>query len=100
MLTVKVPDTTLSYILEIVNEKKENVVSSLLINKNQTLTFANYKAGIYYARIIYDENKNGIWDTGNVSKGLQPEKIWYETKELSIRANWDRKETIDIPKNN
>lgn len=100
MLTVKVPDTTSSYILEIVNERKENVVSSVLINKNQTLTFANYKAGVYYARIIYDENKNGIWDTGNVSKGLQPEKIWYEPKELSIRANWDRKETIEIPKNN
>lgn len=98
MLTVKVPDTASSYILEIVNERKENVVSSLLINKNETLTFANYKAGIYYARIIYDENKNGIWDTGNVNKGLQPEKIWYEPKELSIRANWDRKETIEIPK--
>ena len=31
-------------------------------------------------------------------KRLQPEKIWNEPKELSIQANWDRNETITIPK--
>jgi intein-encoded DNA endonuclease-like protein len=81
-----------------VEEKKEYVISSKIIKKEETITFANYKSGAYFVRIIYDENKNGRWDTGNVSKGLQPEKIWYDPKELSIRANWDRKEQIIIPK--
>ena len=98
ILAVKVSDTTKNYILEIVEEKKEYVISSKIIKKEETITFANYKSGAYFVRIIYDENKNGRWDTGNVSKGLQPEKIWYDPKELSIRANWDRKEQIIIPK--
>ena len=97
MLTVNVPDTTKQYVLEVVNEKKEVVISSKIITKNEVFSLSKYKAGIYFARVIYDENKNGKWDTGDVLKGLQPEKVWYESKELSIKANWERKEVIDIP---
>lgn len=95
---VKVPDTSKNYILEIVNEKKDLVVASKRIYGNEKVTFSNLRTGIYYARIVYDENKNGIWDTGNVSKRIQPEKIWYWTKEASIKANWRREDPIDIPK--
>ncbi|MES2417639.1 MAG: Ig-like domain-containing protein [Bacteroidota bacterium] len=95
-LTVETPDTTKSYVLEIVDDKKI-VVWSEPILKNRKIIFANYKAGVYFARIVYDENKNGAWDTGNVSKGRQPEKIWYSPAELSIKANWDRNEKLIIP---
>ncbi|RZK11145.1 MAG: hypothetical protein EOO43_19565 [Flavobacterium sp.] len=66
--------------------------------KSGQVIFANYKSGIYYARIVYDDNKNGIWDTGNIAQGVQPEQIWYEPKEFSIRANFERREQIIIPK--
>jgi len=95
---VKAPDSSKNYILEIVNEKKDAVVASQRVYGNEKITFANLRTGIYYARIIYDENKNGLWDTGNVSKGIQPEKIWYWTKEASIKANWRREDVIEIPK--
>jgi hypothetical protein len=96
-LTIETPDTTSkSYILEIVNNEKK-VISSYPITKKTTVKLSNYRQGIYFGRIVYDTNNNGIWDTGNVSEGLQPEAIWYEPKELSIRANWDREETIKIP---
>jgi len=98
ILNVEVPDTTKNYVLQVVNEKKEVVISSERIYKNTTVTFSKYRAGIYFARIVYDENKNGIWDTGNVKQGFQPEKIWYAPLELSIKANWDRKEKLIIPK--
>jgi len=97
ILAVQTPEKDKNYILEIVDEKK-NVMNSVKISKDTTVTLANYKAGIYHARIVYDTNKNGKWNTGDVIERLQPEKIWYEPKELSIRANWDRKETIVIPK--
>lgn len=97
-LKVEVPDTSKNYILQLVNEKKEQVIYSESINKNKSVIFSKYKQGIYYARIVYDTNKNGIWDTGNVAKGLQPEKIWYEPQELSIKANWDRNAVLTIPK--
>jgi hypothetical protein len=98
ILNVEVPDTTKNYILQIVNEKKEVVISSERVYKNTIVTFNKYRAGIYFARVVYDENKNGIWDTGNVKQGFQPEKIWYAPLELSIKANWDRKEKLVIPK--
>jgi uncharacterized protein (DUF2141 family) len=97
-INVTAPDTTKNYILELVNEKKEIVVGSQRILKSGQVIFANYKSGIYYARIVYDDNKNGIWDTGNVTQGIQPEQIWYEPKEFSIRANFERREQITIPK--
>jgi uncharacterized protein (DUF2141 family) len=97
ILNVVVPEPDKTYVLEIVNEKKA-VVTSMVITKNISVTFKNYKAGIYFARVVYDENSNGKWNTGNVSKQTQPEKIWYDPQELSIRANWDRTATLTIPK--
>ncbi len=95
-LTVETPDTTKNYILEIVNKAK-TIISSHPITKNTVLKLANYQQGIYFARIVYDTNKNGLWDTGNVRQGIQPEAISYEPKELSVRANWERAEVIKIP---
>lgn len=95
-LTVEPADTSKSYILEIVN-KDNNVISSYPIKKKSLVKLNNLKQGIYFGRIVYDANSNGIWDTGNLKLGTQPEAIWYNNKELSIRANWDRSETINIP---
>jgi uncharacterized protein (DUF2141 family) len=97
ILNVEPTDTVKSYVLEIVDEKKDYVVSSQRISKATKVSFSNYRVGIYYGRIVYDENKNGTWDTGNVKLGIQPEKIWYIPKELSIRANWERTEAVKIP---
>ncbi len=98
-LIVKIvpPEPAKSYILDVLNEGK-NVVNTLVITRDTTVKFANYRAGKYWLRISYDTNKNGKWDTGSVALGRQPEKIWNEPKELSIRANWERNETITIPK--
>nr|WP_121269989.1 Ig-like domain-containing protein [Pedobacter schmidteae] len=98
-LVVKIvpPEPNKSFILDVLNEGK-SVVNTLVITRDTTVRFANYKAGKYWIRISYDTNKNGKWDTGSVKLGLQPEKIWNEPKELSIRANWERNETITIPK--
>lgn len=95
-LNIEPTDTTKRYVLEIV-DKNKNVIVSYPILRKTAVKLSNYKQGVYYGRIVYDENKNGIWDTGNLKNGLQPEAIWYEPKELSIRANWDRNETIKIP---
>jgi len=95
-LNVEVPDTTRNYIVQFIDEKK-NVIKSSVLTKNSTIIFANYPAGKYFIRVIYDENKNGIWDTGNVKAGTQPEKIWYSTTEMSLRANWEREEKLVIP---
>jgi uncharacterized protein (DUF2141 family) len=97
LLKIEVPDTTKNYILQIVNSKKDQVISSERIFKSTKIKISNYRVGNYFARIVYDENKNGVWDTGNIRNGLQPEKIWFAPGEFPIKANWDRTVDIKIP---
>lgn len=87
ILKVEVPDTSKSYVLEILNDRKQ-VISSEVITKNRSITYSNYKVGSYFTRIIYDENKNGIWDTGSLKLGTQPEYIWNHPEERTVRANF------------
>lgn len=96
-IKVEVPVANKSYILELLNEKKQ-VIKRDLITKNETISYINYKAGIYFARIVYDTNKNGKWDTGSIKDQTQPEKIWYDPAEYSMKANWDREAILIIPK--
>lgn len=96
-LKITTPEPNKQYLLEVFNESKA-IVNNLTVKADTTVKFTKYRAGRYFVRIIYDSNKNGKWDTGNVKEGIQPENIWNETKELSIRANWDRIETIALPK--
>ncbi|MBR2300509.1 MAG: hypothetical protein IKA41_00945, partial [Bacteroidaceae bacterium] len=36
--------------------------------------------------LIMDKNANGVWDTGDFAKGLQPEEVYYYPYELELRA--------------
>jgi uncharacterized protein (DUF2141 family) len=54
------------------------------------------KPGEYELRILYDENKNGVWDPGNYSKKKQPEKVSTIPQKLMIRANWDNEKDITL----
>ncbi len=58
--------------------------------------FMNLKPDKYYARLIVDENDNGIWDTGKYSEKLQPEKVYYYPKQLEVLVNWDTEESWDV----
>ncbi|MEX8549294.1 MAG: Ig-like domain-containing protein [Mucilaginibacter sp.] len=94
---VVLPDTSKAYIFELLNFDKKPI-KSIHINRNQSLSFNNYAIAKYYVRIIYDLNKNGKWDTGNIKNRTLPEPIWYYNKEFSLRANWEMNETIEVPK--
>lgn len=99
LLTLKftVADTSISYIVELLNEQGQ-LSKSDIIRKNTTLLYKNYLTGKYKIRVIYDENKNGVWDSGNVKKRLQPENIWVDQEIITLRANFDQETPIAIPK--
>ena len=99
LLTIKVnvPDNNKSYVVELLNEQK-NVLRSDIVTKNTTLVYKNYLTGKYNFRVIYDDNRNGLWDSGNVKRKTYPENIWLSEKEINLRPNWDAEETLDIPK--
>lgn len=98
LLNFIVPDTGKQYIVELINEKKDVVFKTVTITGNQTIPFRQFPSGRYSIRIIYDENKNNKWDTGNVEKKQQPERIWYTGSTFIIRANWEQSDNINIPK--
>lgn len=54
-----------------------------------------FEPGEYSLRIVLDENKNGIWDTGKfLREKRQPEQIIFIERKVNVKANWDNE--IDI----
>ena len=96
-LTVTVPDTSISYIIELLNEQGL-LLRSDVIRKSASVIYKNYLTGKYRVRVVYDDNNNGVWDSGNVKKRLQPENIWVDQDIISLRANWEQVTPIVIPK--
>lgn len=95
-ITIKlVPATdTVQYIIQLLTEKDEVIAEK--IYTGNALTFLNITAGKYKIRAILDVNANGQWDTGNYWQHLQPEEVYYFSKTLELRNNWEIEETFDI----
>ncbi|MBE6250129.1 MAG: hypothetical protein E7111_00565 [Bacteroidales bacterium] len=78
------------YIVDLLTEKRDKVIRSYIIDKDQTLLFPYLKAGKYSIRFTEDVNGNGLVDTGNLLEHKQPEKVLFYKLE-------DGKYLIDIP---
>ena len=78
------------YIVDLLNEKRDKVLRSYIIEKDCTLPFPYLKAGKYSIRITEDVNRNGIVDTGILLERKQPEKVLFYKLE-------DGTFLIDIP---
>ena len=75
-------------------DSKDLVLATKKANEKGTL-FEFLKPGDYYIRMFIDENDNGKWDTGDISKHIQPEEVYYYQKKLTLMANWEFEETWD-----
>ncbi|HEY2582563.1 MAG TPA: Ig-like domain-containing protein [Mucilaginibacter sp.] len=96
-LKVTVPDTSKQYVVELLNDRK-NVLRSDIIRKSGSIIYKNYLTGKYQVRVVYDANKNGKWDSGNVKLRLQPENIWVDEAIITLRPNWEQETAVSIPK--
>jgi len=78
----------------------QNIIVQLMTEKDQLVRtdttsisgdveFPWLEPGKYKLKIIYDKNKNGVWDTGKYLNHLQPEKVKFYSGEINVRANWD-----------
>ena len=85
----------LPIIVQLVNTKYK-VIQERYFTNDETILFEYIIPGEYYIRIIYDENKNKRWDTGNYLKKIQPETVIYYTKKIEIRPNWSLVETFKL----
>lgn len=78
------------YIVDLLNEKRDNVIRSFIVDKDQTLLFPYLKTGKYSIRFTEDKNGNGLVDTGNLLEHRQPEKVKFYRLE-------DGNNLIEIP---
>jgi len=58
--------------------------------------FLNVNPATYNLRVVFDDNNNKKYDTGNYLKKIQPERIAYHPEEIEIRANWDVDEQFTL----
>lgn len=81
-------------IVQLLKADKNELVEEIYALVDQEFIFRNLTPAKYKVRLIYDDNKNRKWDTGNFLLKLQPEKVVYYPSILDVRANWEVTETF------
>jgi uncharacterized protein (DUF2141 family) len=71
------------------------------LEKSQPLKQSRYeyrlfRPGEYGIRILFDDNGNGMWDTGDFRRRRQPEVVVERKQKLTIRPNWDNEFEVDL----
>lgn len=89
-------DSVATRVLELFDEKGV-VVYRASFGETLNVDLFDIHPQKYSARVIYDRNGNGHWDTGDYFEGTQPEKVIYLGKQIDLRANWEIDETWIIP---
>lgn len=82
-------------IVEITSDKGE-VLESAYLEKGNSVFFDLIEPKKYTLRVIYDDNKNKVWDAGNYIEKRQSEEVIYFPKEIDVRANWDVEQPFDL----
>jgi hypothetical protein len=94
-ITINMKDPETRYIIQLQDEK-EGILDERRLTGSGIVEFKYLDARKYKIKAIYDQNRNGRWDTGVYLNKLQPEEIIYFPKTLEIRANWDVEEAWDL----
>lgn len=74
-LSLELSGVNNKYIVELLNEKRDKVIRSFIIENDKTLLFPYLQKGAYCIRITEDLNRNNLVDTGNLLEKRQPEKV-------------------------
>ena len=77
-------------------DESGDVVREIYATEPKTFQFNYLEPANYFARVIFDANGNKQWDTGNLLKKIQPEKISYYPGSIEMRANWEKIETFTV----
>lgn len=90
-----------SYIVQLINDKeqvvKEDYLSLSLSSSNAvSIDFTDIPPGAYVTKIIFDNNNNKKWDTGNYLSNKQAEKVYISSKQIKVLADWEMEEEILI----
>jgi hypothetical protein len=85
-------------IVELTNKKGDVVLASQYSEDQTRFEFNLVEPNAFTVRVIYDDNKNKVYDPGNFLEKTYAEEVNYYQEEFDVRANWDREETVDLSK--
>jgi hypothetical protein len=69
--------------------EKDKVLYERRTATNGPLVFDLIQPKKYSLKIIFDENNDNYWTTGDFKSKRQPEKVIFYKDEVNIRSNWD-----------
>ncbi len=75
-----------------------NTIAEKSISTSSKINFNYLYAGEYQMRIIFDDNNNGKWDTGDLILQKQAEKVLYFDQAAKVKSGWDTELEWTIPK--
>ena len=82
-------------IVELTNEKGD-VLASEYSESSSKVEFNLVEPSLFWLRVVYDDNKNKKWDSGNFIEKRQAEEVVYFSKAIDVRANWDVEQAFDV----
>jgi hypothetical protein len=77
-------------------DAKGTVVATEYTEGREVVDFNFLEPAKYTVRIIYDDNKNKEYDSGNFLEKRYSEEVIYFNDELDVRANWDVDQVFDV----
>ena len=100
-LTLDLSNVHNKYIIDLLNEKRDNVIRSFIVEQDTQLLFPYITAGKYSIRITEDLNRNGLVDTGVLLEHKQPEKVkFYKLEDgtflIDIPEMTELQQSIDV----
>ena len=94
-LLISRQDASFPLILQLLTEKGA-VVDQRIITKEKRIDFGLLAPAKYGLKAIEDVNSNGKWDTGELIKKIQPEKVLIHPKIFEVKSNWELEENWDL----
>lgn len=79
--------------IQIINDKDKVVREEPALPEGTKFQYLEAKS--FYVRLYIDIDGNGQWTTGDWALKRQPEPVYYYSKKLSLRANWEFEETFN-----
>lgn len=89
-LNVKISVTKEQAYIFYLLDAQDNILKREYLNSSETFQYTMLSPGNHKFKIIADSNHNQKWDTGNYTKGIQPEKVYLYPNAITIKSNWDQ----------
>lgn len=79
-------------------DKDGKILATEYSEQNTNIEFNLLEPNKFTLRIIYDDNKDKIWNSGSYLEKRQSEEVIYFPKEIDVRTNWDVEQPFDVGK--